>query len=357
MSGTPIAIFDPPTPANAVERTYEEIVNALLAGQRGIGVLAAEPSVAAILLRTIPISQRLAKFRFLRFTPASPLKLTLENVAFQAGLDLPHGEVDAAAIFATLKAHQPASGCTALIVEAAETLSAEALTFFEQVATPSLSAQPMQLVLIGRGSFGELLQAEQFPQLWSITERALSVAGAVPDEARPPAAEEAHHVDTASFSTYAIAPSYPRVWPKVALGLVVLVAGAALYAMPWFNPVAPPDRKPVVPAVVAPAIVAPVAPPVAAAPPLPAKQLEIAPVVTTPPVEVQAKPALPPEPSAPLAAPSPPNPADGTRQQLRQRFDAFLDKAGRDTASLTHDQRDALFEKYLASHPAASTSP
>ncbi len=354
MSGTPIAIFDPPTPANAVERTYEEIVNALLAGQRGIGVLAAEPSTAAVLLRTIPISQRLAKFRFLRFTPASPLKLTLENVAFQAGLDLPDGEVDAAAIFATLKAHQPASGCTALIVEAAETLTAEALTFFEQVATPSPSAQPMQLVLIGRGTFGDLLQAEHFPQLWSITERALSVAGAVPNEARPPAAEAAHHVDTASFSTYAIAPSYPRVWPKVALGLVVLVAGAALYATPWFNPVAPPDRKPIV----APAVVAPVAPaPVAAAPPLPAKQLEIAPVVTPPPVEVQAKPTLPPEPSAPLAASSPPTPADETRQQLRQRFDAFLDKAGRDTVSLTHDQRDALFEKYLASHPAASTSP
>jgi len=367
MSGTPIAIFDPLKPTDAVQGTYGEIVSGLLAGQRAIGVLAAEPVAAAVLLRTIPASKRLVKFRFLRFTPASPLRLTLENVAFQAGLDLPHGEISAAAMFATLKAHQPASGSTVLIVEGAETLTAEALEFFEQVATPSTSDRFMQLVLIGRGTFGELLQAERFPHLWSIVESPLVVASPAPVEAQPAAAEDAHYVEPAPFPAYAVAPPRPRLWPKIALGAAILAGGVALYETPWFSPVAP-GRPPIIaPAPTIPAAPAPAPPaPAAPAPAAPAlarpKPAEVGPAVVAPadvapaPVETQIKPTPPPALADPVAPP-PPALAEDARLQRRQRFDAFLDRAGHDTAALTHEQRDALFEKYLATHPDATSAP
>ncbi len=386
MNGTPIAVFDPLKPTDAVQGAYGEIVSGLLAGQRAIGVLAAEPVAAAILLRTIPASKRLVKFRFLRFTPASPLRLTLENVAFQAGLDLPHGEISAAAMFATLKAHQPASGSTVLIVEGAETLTTEALEFFEQVATPSTSDRFMQLVLIGRGTFGELLDAERFPHLWSIVESPLAVASPAPVEAQPAAAEDAHYVEPAPFPAYAVAPPRPRLWPKIALGVAILAAGAALYETPWFSPVAP-GRPPII--VPAPPAASPPAPPVpapaAAAQPAPAQPApaqpapaqsapalarpkpaevapavvapaDVAPVVTPAPVETQIKPTPPPTLADP-AAPPPSALAEDARLQLRQRFDAFLNRAGHDTAALTHEQRDALFEKYLATHPDPTSAP
>ncbi len=344
MSELPLVAFDAPEPANAVQRTYETVVSAVLAGQRGIGVLAAEPGDVSLLFRTIPSSKRLAKFRFLRFTPASPAQLTLQNIAFQAGLDVPDGEIDAAAMFDTLQAHQPASGQTVLIVEGAETLTAEALEFFEHAATPSPS--PMQLVLIGR-SFASILAREgELPHLWAIVQDAVAIPRAPPSPVQSPAAGDASCAGTAPFPAYVVKRPQVPVARKVGLAVAIMAAGAALYATPWFNQTPPHD--PPLPATVA----------SMAAVPVPPKLAEPAqPVPAPPPPEMRVEPPQRAETPVVLPAAPPQAPADETRQLLRQRFDAFLDQAGRDAALMTYEQRNALFEKYLASHSSVSAAP
>lgn len=348
MNGSSLTTFDASKPADAVQGIYEEVVSALLAGQRGIAVLAAEPTDAAVLLRAIPSSKRLAKVRFLRFTSPSPLQLTLESVAFQAGLDLPHGEVAAAALFDTLRAHLPASGCTVLIVEGAETLTAEALEFFERVATPSLSPQLMQLVLIGRGFYGILSKMEHLPHLRSIAQEALSITRAGPSEAPPPIAAAADCDDAAPLLPYAAVPPRARVSGKVmlAVSIAVLAGGVALYATPWFDPAPASKPHPNAPD-----------PPLKSSPPVQAAQPGAAQAVVPVPSATPAEPPQQPETPAVLATPPQQASGDITRQQLRQRFDAFLDEAGNDTALLTQEQRDALFEKYLTSHGSISPAP
>ncbi len=351
MNGSSLTTFDASKPADAVQGIYEEVVSALLAGQRGIAVLTAEPTDAAVLLRAIPSSKRLAKVRFLRFTPPAPLQITLESVAFQAGLDLPHGgDVSAAALFDTLRAHLPSSGCTVLIVEGAESLTPEALGFFEHVATPSLSPQLMQLVLIGRGFYGILSKMEHLPHLRSIAQEALSIPCAGPSEAPPPiaAAAAADGDDVAPLLPYAAAQPRGRVSGKVmlAVSVAVLAGGVALYATPWFDPAPASKPHPNTPD-----------PPLKSSPPVQAAQhgaaQAVVPVLSAPPAEPPQQPETP----AVLAVPPQPASGDITRQQLRQRFDAFLDEAGNDTALLTQEQRDALFEKYLTSHGSVSPAP
>ena len=65
----------------------------------------------------------------------------------------------------------------------------------------------------------------------------------------------------------------------------------------------------------------------------------------------EPEPADPPavpaqEPTAP--APAPDAPPDPSPEQLRRDFDAFLNRAGQDTADLAPAHREALFKEYLA---------
>ncbi len=293
-------------PAVAVGAACDTVVGALLIGQRGVAVLAAGPTEAATLTHTVMASTLLRTCHFLRFTPSAGRRLTLADVAFQAGIDSLHGEDGAAAMLATLKAHQPASGRTVLIVEAAEALDAGALEFFERAIIPSSQPLLMQLVLVGRTGFSDLLQQQRFPHLWEMAAAALPVSSAVPES--PPA----WGTRAASVANAFPAPSRAsrvRPWLVTALGLAVLVGGATWVATSWLAPVPPSQQS------------------------LPA----------------QADPIPTPEPP-PVVAPAPQQPVtDEARERLRQKFDAFLERAGRNSAVLTPRQRQALFEEYLIS--------
>jgi len=292
-------------PAVAVGAACDTVVGALLIGQRGIAVLAAGPTEAATLTHAVMASTLLRTCHFLRFTPSAGRRLTLADVAFQAGIDALHGKDGAAAMLATLKAHQPASGRTVLIVEAAEALDTGALEFFERAITPSSQPLLMQLVLVGRTGFSDLLQP-RFPQLWEMAAGALPVSSAVPE---PPPAWGTRAASVANAVPAPSRASRVRPWLVTAVSLAVLVGGATWVATSWLAPV-PPSQ-----------------------PSLPA----------------QADPIPTPEPP-PVVAPAPQQPVtDEARERLRQKFDAFLEKAGRNSAVLTPRQRQALFEEYLIS--------
>jgi len=290
-------------PAVAVGAACDTVVGALLIGQRGVAVLAAGPAEAATITRAVTASTLLRKCQFLRFTPSAARRLTLADIAFQAGIDSLDGEGGAAALLATLSAHQPTSSRTVLLVEAAEALDAGALEFFERAVTPAPPPLLMQLVLVGRAHFSDALQQERFPHLWALAADALPVSGAVPE---PPPAP--------GTSTASVAGAFPsrsaayrvRPWLVTALGLGVLAGGAGLVATFWPTPPSQPPR----------------------------------------PIPADPPPAEPP----PVAAPIPPPSATGdARERLRQQFDVFLEKAGRNPALLTPRERQALFEEYLVS--------
>lgn len=290
--------------AVAVGAACDTVVGALLIGRRGIAVLAAGPDEAATLTRTVTASTLLRRCHFLRFTPPAARRLTLADVAFQAGIDLLRGEDDAAAMLATLSAHQPASGRTVLVVEAAEALDAGALEFFERAVTPSTQPILMQLVLVGRAGFSGLLQQARFPHLWAMAADALPVSGAVPE---PPSLSGTRAASPADAVPSPSRVSWMRPWLVTALGLTVLAGGAALVATSWLTPAPPSERL----------------------------------------IPAPADPASNPPPAA---APIPQQPVTGeARERLRQQFDAFLEKAGRNSVLLTPRQRQALFEEYLVS--------
>ncbi len=300
-------------PVMAVGMACDKVVGALLIGQCGVAVLAAGSGEAATITRAVASSTLLRKCQFLRFTPSAAHSLTLADVGFQAGIDAFQGQDSAAAMLAMLSAHQPASGRTVLVVEAAEALDAEALEFFERVATPSSQPLRMQLVLVGRAGFGDLLQRERFPHLYAMAAEALPVSGAMPEP--PPSRPIADPVAAAAFQPPSAGASM-RPWLVTALGLAVLVGGAAVIATFGLAPA--PTSPHLIPSPAAPA--PPPAPPSVAAPPATTAQQPL---------------------------------TDEARERLRQRFDMFLENAGRDSASLTPRQRQALFEEYLTSRGPA----
>ena len=89
-----------------------------------------------------------------------------------------------------------------------------------------------------------------------------------------------------------------------------------------------------------------VAPQPAAAQPDPVPMLDTAPRPIVEPASEPDVPRLPPVTASPKRVP--------TEMQLRHDFDAFLNRAGRDTAQLTTPAREALFREYLQwrAHPA-----
>ncbi len=304
-------------PMVAVGTACDTVVGALLIGQRGVAVLAAGPGEAATLTRAVASSPLLRKCQFLRVTPSGARTITLADVGFQAGIDALPGQGSAAAMLATLSAHHPASGRTVLVVEAAEALDAGALEFFERVATPSPQPLKMQLVLVGRAGFGDLLQPDRFPHLWAMAASALPVSGAVPE---PPPSRPLADPGLSAFPPPS-GMSRRRLWLVAAVGLAVLGGGAAFVATSWLASPPPAQRG-----VSAPADSAPLVPPVAAPPP-----------AAAPPSEAARQQSLSGE----------------ARERLRRRFDIFLENAGRDSASLTPRQRQALFEEYLTSRGPA----
>ena len=98
------------------------------------------------------------------------------------------------------------------------------------------------------------------------------------------------------------------------------------------------------------AVVSAVAEPVAAVPAGPAAAVPVAPAVVTEPdpAPAGAESAAPERPAEPGPAAVAPAAEMVPREvQLRRDFDAFLDRAGRDTAKLSPAARETLFTEYL----------
>ena len=250
---------------------------------------------------------------------ASPL--TLDRLLIQlAGLELAMPEAEAVA----LALAERAGGVERLAVLAddAHTLAPDALALLlrlPEVVVPGLSQ--VQLVLAGRASL-----LDQVPAL------AADPASVVRLQGSPEPPESTVPAQAAPAPVLPAAPPRGRMSRR---GPLALGAMAAAFAAAWFisRPVPPamppttlsasPDPS-LLPAPLAPAPLPPVPVPVPVPEPEAVPQPQQAPSFTAPP----------------LRTPTP--------EQLRREFNAFLSRAGRDTASLTDAERTGLFQEYMA---------
>lgn len=295
---------------------------------------------------------------------ASPL--TLHRLMFQLGAGAADGD-DGGLLARRLDERAGTSALAVLAVDDAHTLAVDALAALAQVPSPPSGEHPGRLLILA--GHPDLLLALFKPGLDALHDPASALlvdldelASGAGLEAEGPAAAPPERLAAGDAVPLPGAPSVlppqgrptsapglpaPRrmLWGRLARPLLAVVAmGAAasvLVALSW-DRVAPPIQAPgdagSGPAAPPPALPAPFAPP---GPPTPV------PAQDPPPAPAAVQPPAPPVPDVqgftPMSRPA----AMPSDAELRRGFDAFLDRAGRDTAGLSPADRAALFREYL----------
>lgn len=273
-----------------------------------------------------------------------PQPLTLARILAQVGA--PAGGDQGLSLIQTLADRAGPTEPAVLAVDDAHTLTHEALTALARV--PGLGGPDLPGMVLLLAGEPELLRLLGAPGLSHLRGRAALTL-------RMPAPGTAHQMveSLAAEPSPLVIPAAPaRRWPYIAGMAGMAVLAGALLLRPELSP-AQPDP--------APAAAGPM-------PSAPTAQVQPAPVPSVVPEALAPlpNPERTSEPvsaatldTAPLPAPAPaaesppdPEPRSGgkpasTAAQLRQGFDAFLNKAGRDTAQLTPAARETLFREYL----------
>lgn len=322
---------------------------------------------------------------------ASPL--TLHRLLFQIGAGAGDGE-EVDVLLRCLQEQAGPAGLAVLAVDDAHTLAPCALAVLAQVPSPATKRQPGRLLILA--GHPNLMAESSQPGLAGLHDPArflvLRTEGAedgCPELAAPAgmsgspayALGGGDPVPTSAPPASGPAPGRVEAEPPADLPAVqvpgrpadrhhsrlpVLAGGAvgvavlAILMLSWGGPAAGPAES------------VPAAPPLApASAPAPVSLIELVPAATPEPV-LMPVPAPTPEPvpalpEAPPVAGSVPAPsaADATAPEvprftplprpaavssdadMRRGFDTFLDRAGRDTASLSPANREALFREYL----------
>ncbi len=283
---------------------------------------------------------------------ANPLAapLTLLRIMFQV-----HGEgmevdpEDAAAILKTLIAQGEREGRVVLVIQDAETLDQEALLWLQHLVTSMDPAYaPLSILFVGSSAFLAELEDDRFAGL---RRDLINVSlDASPDPVAstqieiPPAPAA---MPEAATSPSIGAPADGIVSPRIrrpgssrlywAVGATAFLAAIAVTSSVLHRNADEPAGAFVSPQ---PETGTPAGPTSPTSLPAPGDAAAI------PPAVVPAEPVPAPAAKAPDSDPAAPSPSQ-LAERVRQDFDAFLDRAGRDTAQLTAAQRQALFREYL----------
>jgi len=242
---------------------------------------------------------------------ASPL--TLHRLLFQLGADLDDmltGEDAAASLLRCLQDQAGPGGLAVLAVEDAHTLAPDALAALLQVPCAAAGDQPGRLLILAG-------HTELLDKLPRANDPAHTLLLRLDGEAAPAAVQAE--------------PAARRIGPRARR--LVLVAGALAAGILVLLAL---GRDRVAPGPV---------PQAAEAAPVEAPAVLAAPAPD--PVPPSPAPPVPPTPAPPRATPLPRPAAVPSDADLRREFDAFLDRAGRDTAALSPASRAALFREYL----------
>ncbi|MGI4955799.1 MAG: hypothetical protein ACRYGM_28665 [Janthinobacterium lividum] len=291
---------------------------------------------------------------------ASPL--TLHRLMFQLGAGAADGDDDGL-LARRLDGKTDTSALAVLAVDDAQTLAADALAALAQVPSPAAGGHPGRLLILA--GHPDLLLALFKPGLHALhdpanallvdldgveTGVAQGIEGA-PDAAHTLSRTHLGMSDAVPMPGAAMpappAPDQPArpvlrrtIWRRLARPvLAALALGAAasvVLALSW-------DKVPAGPDLAARAGFDVSPPPASPRSPVPAPMQE------PPPAQAVIQPFAPasPIPETQGVSPVPRQAAMPSDADLRRGFDAFLDRAGRDTAGLSPADRAALFREYL----------
>jgi hypothetical protein len=310
---------------------------------------------------------------------ASPL--TLHRLLFQIGAGAGDGE-EGDVLLRCLQERAGPAGLAVLAVDDAHTLAADALAALAQVPSPAVPEHPGRLLILA--GHPDLMPVLSLPGLAALHDpvrvlvlRAEGVedcglepatlmgtpggpadglTGSPPVPLPAPAASLALGRMMAAEAKSLTDPPMRmpgRLANRRRFGLPLLAAGAAgaavlaMLVLSWGGPAAEPAGP------------LPTAPPLAPAP-MPVTAPEPVPAATPEPIPTPVPDAAPgagdapapspadaPAPEAQRSTPIPRSTAMPSDTALRRDFDAFLDRAGRDTAGLSPADRAALFREYL----------
>ncbi len=288
-------------------------------GHVAVLVGATRPDLTAVLDRALPELQGQAVRIGNPLT--SPLKL--ERILRQIGIQ---GAADPIAAIRGAMAGEGGPDPSILVIEDAQTLEPHALATLAGVPCSDRTGRPgLAIILAGRPELLRLLADPGIADLWEpLTRMTLRETGSDLDPLSFPAGDPSppFSMEPAPDALpRLVVPSPPparrrsplRVLSVAAIAGLVLAATLLAVSAEWTAPDAPSETA---------------APPKAASEP---------------------KPADPPSvPAQEPMAPAPDAPPDPSPEQLRRDFDAFLNRAGQDTASLAPARREALFAEYLA---------
>ncbi len=375
-----------------------------LTGEAGLGKTFVLGALVAALAAT--------RIRFQRVGNRNSAPLTIERILSQIGLD--HA-TEAAAIppervAAALVPSASGSAQTVLAIEQAETLEPSAVGFLFRLTQKGVAGGlAPQVLFVGRPALWSLLEAQgaaadtshamleplsdeeagryvalklwhagksvgDFPDAADLREVIRSSAGmparidaalrsalsrtrarpppppSPPPEQAPAAAEP----DDIDARTPLVAPSEPPAGGRIAGLLAALVFGLAVCGLavlglslfyrsvPYRSALRPP----------------PPAWPVEPASPAPPSQPDAGTVPVVPPAALPASPTTPPAASPPASGAGA---LSAATPRLRREFEAFLDRSGPAAARLDPEQRQVLFEQYMAQRQgaagAANSSP
>ena len=255
----------------------------------------------------------------------SPLEL--QRILLQIGVP-GDSDADLATAIRGAMAGEGGSDPSVLVIEDAHTLEPEAFATLAGVPYSDHGGQPgLAVILSGRP---ELLQLLTDPglanKLEPLTRMTLRETGSDLEPLSYPAGDQSPRVSTnpaPAISPKLVVPPPPplvrrsplRVLSVAAITGLVLAALLLAVSGEWTAPDTPSET---------------------AALPQGASSPE--------PAEAPSAPTK--EPAAP--EPLPDEPPEPSPEQLRKEFDAFLNRAGQDTANLTPARREALFEEYMA---------
>ena len=294
-------------------------------GHVAVLVGAARPDLTAVLDRALPELQGQAVRIGNPLT--SPLKL--DRILRQIGIE---GAADPVAAIRGAMAGEAGPDPSILVIEDAQTLEPDALATLAGVPCGDQDGRPgLAVILAGRPELLRALTDPGLADLWEpLTRMTLRETGSDLDPLSCPAGDPSPPLsaEPAPDAPPRLAvPSPPpasrrsplRLLSIAAIAGLVLAAALLAVSAEWAAPGAPSETPP---------------PPRAASEPKPADP-----------------PSVPPQES-PAPAPAPPStpdaPSDPSPEQLRRDFDAFLNRAGQDTANLAPARREALFDEYLA---------
>ena len=297
---------------------------------------------------------------------ASPL--TLHRLMFQ--LRAGSADFDDDGLLARrLEERAGTSALAVLAVDDAQTLAVDALSALAQVPSPAAGEHPGRLLILA--GHPDLLLALFKPGLDALHDPASALLvdlddlgsgiGAEiegqPGAVREPPAPLLPAGDAVPFPGAPVAvppaglPAVPggrahrrTVWGRLArpvlAALALCAAASVVLALSW-------DQMPAAPGLQGRA--EPGLPPLPAPPGPPTPAPAPAPVQDPQPAQatMQAPAPAPPVPEAQVATPTARPAALPSDAELRRGFDAFLDRAGRDTAGLSPADRAALFREYL----------